>query len=189
MDNRVPARNAEDVLSLRPIDWVLLDTATAAAQQSPRQRQILRFHELPEVLQRMVNAVEPGSYAQPHQHRDPDKAEIFVCLRGRAAVVRFDARGEILEWTLVAAGGPVLGVEIPPQAWHTLLALEPGTVLFEVKEGPYDAATDKRFAPWAPPESDTVMARAYLADLRRRLGLPPLGHEGAAPVEEEDDLC
>jgi cupin fold WbuC family metalloprotein len=189
MDNRVPQPHTDDALSLRPIDWVLLDTATAAAQRSPRRRQILRFHELPELLQRMVNAVEPESYAQPHQHRAPDKAEVFVCLRGRAVVVRFDAGGEILEATTVAAGGPVLGVEIPPQAWHTLLALEPGTVLFEVKEGPYDAASDKRFAPWAPPESDPVMARAYLADLRRRVGLPPLGHEGEDLDAEEDDLC
>ncbi len=188
MDNRVPASNSDDALSLRPVDWVLLDTATAAAQQSARQRQILRFHELPDGVQRMVNAVEPGSYAQPHQHRDPDKAEIFVCLRGRAVIVRFDAAGEIVESTIVAAGGPVLGVEIPPQAWHTLLALESGTVLFEVKAGPYDAATDKRFAPWAPPESDPVMARAYLADLRRRLGLPSLGHPAPAPDDEDDDL-
>jgi cupin fold WbuC family metalloprotein len=189
MDNRVPQPNSDDALSLRLVDWVLLDTATAAARQSPRRRHILRFHELPEVLQRMVNAVEPESYAQPHQHRDPDKAEIFVCLRGRAVVVRFDAAGEILESTMVAAGGPVLGVEIPPQAWHTLLALEPGTVLFEVKEGPYEAATDKRFAPWAPPESDIAMAHAYLVTLRQRLGLPPLGHAGAASDDEEDDLC
>jgi cupin fold WbuC family metalloprotein len=189
MDNRVPQPNSDDALSLRLVDWVLLDMATAAARQSPRRRHILRFHELPEVLQRMVNAVEPESYAQPHQHRDPDKAEVFVCLRGRAVVVRFDAAGEILESTMVAAGGPVLGVEIPPQAWHTLLALEPGTVLFEVKEGPYEAATDKRFAPWAPPESDTAMARAYLAALRQRLDLPPLGHTGEASDDEEDDLC
>jgi hypothetical protein len=59
--------------------------------------------------------------------------------------------------------------------------------LFEVKAGPYDAATDKRFAPWAPPESDPVMARAYLADLRHRLGLPALGHAAPAP-DDEDDL-
>src|SRR4051812_47493659 len=113
MDNRIPLPNPEDGLSLRPIDWLLLDLATAAARQSPRHRHILRFHELPDVLQRMVNAVEPETYAQPHQHRDPDKTEIFICLRGRAVIVRFDAEGAILEATTLAAGGPVLGVEIP----------------------------------------------------------------------------
>jgi cupin fold WbuC family metalloprotein len=168
---------------------MLLDVATAAARNSPRHRHILRFHELDERVQRMVNALEPETYSPPHQHRDPDKAEIFICLRGRAVIVRFDAQGEILEATTIAAGGPVLGVEIPPRAWHTLLALEPGTVLYEVKEGPYDAATDKRFAPWAPPESDPAAAHVYLAGLRRRLGLPAPGHAPAEMVEEEDDLC
>lgn len=189
MDNRIPRPNADDDLSLRPIDWLLLDVATAAARNSPRHRHILRFHELDETVQRMVNAVEPETYAAPHQHRDPDKAEIFICLRGRAVIVRFDAAGEILEATTIAAGGPVLGIEIPPRAWHSLLALEPGTVLYEVKEGPYDATADKRFAPWAPPESDPTAAHAYLAALRRRLGLPPLGHARPDGGEDEDDLC
>jgi hypothetical protein len=60
-------------------------------------------------------------------------------------------------------------------------------VLYEVKEGPYDAATDKRFASWAPPESDRAAAHAYLAGLRRRLGLPT--HIRAERAEDEDDLC
>ena len=187
MDNRIPPPNTDDALSLRPIDWMLLDLATDAARNAPRRRYILRFHELDERVQRMVNAVEPETYSPPHQHRDPDKAEIFICLRGRAVIVRFDAEGAILEATTIAAGGPVLGIEIPPGAWHTLLALEPGTVLYEVKEGPYDAATDKRFASWAPPESDLAAAHAYLTDLRRRLGLP--AHTHIEMAEEEDDLC
>jgi hypothetical protein len=33
------------------------------------------------------------------------------------------------------------------------------------------------------------MARAYLAALRQRLDLPPLGHAGEASDDEEDDLC
>jgi cupin fold WbuC family metalloprotein len=138
----------------------------------------------------MVNALEPATYVQPHQHRDPDKAEVFICLRGRAVIVRFDADGEILEATIIAAGGPVLGVEIPPTAWHALIALEAGTVLYEVKEGPYEVTADKHFAAWAPPESDTSAAQAYLTDLRRRLGLPAASHANlAADAEEEDDLC
>ena len=188
MDNRVPATNPNDPLSLHLIDGALLDAATAAAQASPRQRHILRFHELPERVQRMVNALEPTTYAQPHQHRDPDKAEIFICLRGRAIVVRFTEDGAILETTLLAVGGPVLGVEIPPTAWHSVIALVPGTVLYEVKEGPYDAATDKRFAPWAPAETDLAAAQAYLADLRQRLGLPPWQGYGVGD-EEDEDLC
>jgi hypothetical protein len=43
-------------------------------------------------------------------------------------------------------------VEIPPGTWHALAALEPGTVLLEVKEGPYAPAAAENFAPWAPAE-------------------------------------
>ena len=38
--------------------------------------------------------------------------------------------------------------------WPTFAALEAGTVLFEIKPGPYSALTDKDFAHWAPPEGD-----------------------------------
>ena len=51
----------------------------------------------------------------------------------------------------------------------------PDTVIFEVKPGPYDAATDKEFAPWAPPEGDP-RAHAYLIQLedqfRQHFSLP-----------------
>ncbi|MGD8861079.1 MAG: hypothetical protein PVI30_13820 [Myxococcales bacterium] len=34
------------------------------------------------------------------------------------------------------------------------MALEPDTLIYEVKPGPWSAATDKSFAPWAPAEGD-----------------------------------
>jgi hypothetical protein len=48
--------------------------------------------------------------------------------------------------------------------WHTFFALEPGTVIFEVKPGPYEMATDKEFALWAPAEN-AADAPSYLAKL------------------------
>ena len=188
MDNRIPAPDPADALALRPIDWTLFDLATDAARRSPRRRQVLRFHELAERLQRMVNAVEPDSYVQPHRHSDPPKVEVFVCVRGRAVIVRFDAAGTVVEQITLAAGGPAHGVEISAGAWHTLFALDPGTVLFEVKEGPYTAATDKEFAPWAPPEADGDAALAYLRALRERVGVP-FEHAPLPADEDEDDLC
>jgi hypothetical protein len=50
--------------------------------------------------------------------------------------------------------------------WHTFFALEPDTVVFEVKAGPHDAATDKEAAPWAPDENSPDAA-AYLQHLRK----------------------
>ncbi|HUS17319.1 MAG TPA: WbuC family cupin fold metalloprotein [Chloroflexia bacterium] len=175
MSQRVPPGAG----ALRPIDRTLLDVATAAAQRDPRRRAILRYHELDEPLQRMLNAVEPGSYVRPHRHADPPKVESFILLRGRAAIIRFDDAGTILEVATLAAGGPQHGVEIPPGAWHMLLALEPGTVFYETKNGPYDPTSDKDFAPWAPAEGDRA-ADAYLAAVEARLHLP-------VPVDDEED--
>ena len=45
--------------------------------------------------------------------------------------------------------------------------LEPDTVVFEVKPGPYQPTSDKDFAPWAPAEGGPD-APAYLADLEAR---------------------
>ena len=159
-------RDPQNPLGLIPFSKKLLDRATELGRDSERQRHIVRFHELDEPFQRMLIAVEPGTYTRPHRHLDPAKAEVFVVLRGSALVVRFDDVGEPLEGVVVAADGPVRGIEIPIGAWHCLLSLESGTVLFEAKEGPYSPANDKSFAEWAPPEADVEGGKAFVARLR-----------------------
>jgi cupin fold WbuC family metalloprotein len=71
---------------------------------------------------------------------------------------------------IVAARGTTRGVEIPPRTFHCVISLEAGTVLFELSPGPYDPASHKRPAPWAPAEGTPEVA-TYLAGLRRKLGL------------------
>ncbi len=190
MSGRVPPPGA-DGEALRPIDRSVMDLATLQARDAPRRRAILRYHELPETVQRMLNAVEPESYVQPHRHLAPPHVEVFLLLRGRGVLVRFADDGSVAEAVMLAAGGPVHGAEVPPGAWHSVLALDPGTVFYEVKDGPYDPAADKETAPWAPPESDVAAGHAYLTALRARLHLPPLpSHvpDAAALEAEEDDL-
>lgn len=191
MSTPITPPTGTDALALRPIDRTLLDAATDEARRSPRRRAILRYHEHDEPIQRMLNAVEPDSYVRPHRHLDPPKIETFVLLRGRAIMLRFDDAGAILEVTELAAGGPQHGVEVLPGAWHMPFTLEPGTVFYEIKAGPYNPTTDKDFASWAPPETDAAAGRAYLAGLRARLHLPPLAGHVPAPAtldDEEDDL-
>ena len=191
MTNRVPPPAPEDPLTLRPIDRTLLDAATLEARDHPRRRALLRYHEFADPVQRMLNAVEPESYIRPHCHLTPPKVEVFLALRGRARIVRFDAAGAVLEAPEIAAAGPRHGVEVPPGAWHAVVVVEPGTVFYEVKEGPYDPATDKTFAPWAPAEDDAPAARAYLAALRAQLGLPPFASHLPPPAaldDADDDL-
>lgn len=185
--SQVYDRSGRDPLALVPFSEAVLDAAVQAARNGARKRHMVRFHDFKEPVQRMLNAVEPGSYVRPHRHADPDKPEAFVALRGSVVVVRFDDNGTPLEGVLVSADGPVRGAEVPPGAWHTFVALRSGTVLFEVTQGPYDAVTNKQFASWAPPEDDSRATIAYLAELRRYF--EPLMPEVAAinQIEAEDD--
>lgn len=114
----------------------------------------------------MVNAVEPESYVRPHRHLRPDKVEVFLCLRGRGALVTFDDGGAIQDVAILSADGDCWGAEVPPGTWHTLVSLEPGSVFYEVIEGPYDPDSHKKFAPWAPGEEE---GQAYLEHLRERI--------------------
>jgi cupin fold WbuC family metalloprotein len=150
---------------LKRIEDHLLDRLVAAAKASPRRRRNHDFHRWEEPVQRLLNALEPDTYIRPHRHQNPDKVEVFLCLRGRVAVLTFDEEGRLAETCVLSPGGPAHGAEVPPRTWHALVALEPGSAIFEVKEGPYDPATDKEFASWAPAEG-TPEAALYLEQLR-----------------------
>ena len=131
----------------------LIKSVSDKAKASPRKRTNYNFHRsYDDVLQRLLNAAEPGTYIQPHKHEDPDKNEVFIILKGSVVVVEFDWSGEVIDHAILKAGGGVKAVEISPHKWHSFITLEPGSVLYEVKEGPYDQNADKRFAPWAPAE-------------------------------------
>jgi len=142
---------------MKLIDADTLHSLSARAQQAPRRRANHNLHpSLDDAVQRMCNAVEPGSYVRPHCHPEANKWEFFAVLTGAAVVLTFDAQGKVTERAELHAGGPVYAVEIPPGTWHTLAALESGTVLLEVKQGPYAPLTDKDFASWAPREGEAA---------------------------------
>jgi len=160
--------------ALRPIAAPQLEVVRRLARESDRGRAIVRYHEPKDAVQRMLHAIEPESYVRPHCHDDPTRSEVFIALAGAALVVRFDAEGNVDERIEIRAGGPQFGCEIPPPCWHALFALDVGTVLYEVVNGPFDPADHKHYAAWAPPE-DSPEAPAFLDELRRRVGLDPLG--------------
>jgi cupin fold WbuC family metalloprotein len=118
----------------------------------------------------MLNALEPDTYVQPHKHESPDKVEAFIILRGKVLVVEFDDAGNILDYCIISAEKEVFGCEIAPKTWHTIASLEPGSVVYEVKEGPYSPINDKDFAPWAPKEGDRDCQK-YLKDLFERCNI------------------
>jgi cupin fold WbuC family metalloprotein len=151
------------------IDRALVCATAAAARGNARRRVIQPFHRGEgEPLHRMLNAIQPGSYVRPHRHLDPPKAEAWVMLAGAAAFFVFEDDGRIRDCVRAAPGGEVIGIDLQPGLYHSFAALEPDTVVYEVKTGPYRAATDKSFAPWAP-AADTPEAAAYLASLLAKL--------------------
>lgn len=131
----------------------MLTALRAEARESPRRRKNLNLHpELDDPIQRFFNAMEPDSYARPHRHAGAERWELFLLVSGAASVLIFDAAGTVAERVDLDADGPTYGVEIPGDTWHTVLCRAPGTVVFEIKQGPYSPVTDKDFARWAPPE-------------------------------------
>lgn len=138
------------------LDNFLIEQLVDRAKLSDRGRTNHNFHpQLEDPVQRMLNALEMDSYVQPHRHSGSDRWEFFIALTGCCVVLTFDEHGEVLSRNEIAHSGPVRGVEIAPGVWHSITAMQPGSVVFELKQGPYQATTDKDFAHWAPPEKDS----------------------------------
>ena len=118
------------------IDEDLLNKITEKAKVSPRLRMNYNFHQsLDEKCHRFLNAVEPGTIVPIHRH--PTKDETFVLLRGTVRVTTHYDDGSIIEDIMLNPEEGMYGVNIPKGVWHTLEAIEPNSVIFECKEGPF----------------------------------------------------
>lgn len=103
-----------------------------------------------------------GTYLRPHRHLNPKKDEIFLLLRGRIAVFLFDNKGEITQTQILDPKEGVYGAEIKAGTWHGLLVLESGSVIYEIKEGPFAPLAPENFAPWSPAPEDTEGVAKYM---------------------------
>ncbi len=118
------------------IDEQLLNEVFDQAKASPRLRMNYNFHQsLDDKCQRMLNAVEPGTEIPVHRH--PTKDESFVVLRGKVRSTTYNDDGSVIESVVLCHEDGVYGVNIPKGVWHKLESLEPGSVIFECKEGPF----------------------------------------------------
>lgn len=151
---------------IRVIDQSLMAGLTESAGQAPRRRVHRNFHpDDAYPAHRLLVAIEPGSYVPPHRHLSPAKDETLLVLRGSLGVVFFDDHGVVARSAVLRAGGEVLGVDVPHGVFHSVLALEAGTVIFEAKAGPYVPIAPEERAAWAPAEGDVGVAD-YLVMLR-----------------------
>lgn len=119
------------------IDKDLLDSLSAQAAASPRLRQNFDLRNFPEDgSQRMLNAIEPGSPLPIHRHMK--SSESVVVLRGHLREIFYDDSGRETDTFDLIPDGPVFGLNIPIGQWHTAVALVPGTVILETKDGRYE---------------------------------------------------
>ena len=124
------------------ITQALLDRLTEQAKASPRLRMNLDLRNSEaDQSQRMLNAIEPGSPLPIHRHQKT--SETVVCLRGRLVEEFYDELERICtERIELSPNGPVVALNIPAGQWHTVHALESGTVILEMKNGKYEPLSD-----------------------------------------------
>lgn len=156
-----------------------LNELTARAQCSPRKRQHHNIHEsYADPCQRLFNAIEPDSYIPPHRHAADPRDELLIAVRGLMALVTFDEQGKVTGVVRFGASrngeGLAVGADVPASTWHTVIALEPGCVLLEVKAGPFDPNQPKDLAKWAPDEGSPE-ALPYLNQLIGLFGIKSTG--------------
>ena len=121
---------------MKIIDQQLLDCVVEQARQSPRLRKNYNFHEsLSDKCHRFLNALEVGTVVPIHHHVTKD--ESFVLLQGKVRVNTYNDKGEVLESVVLSRADGRYGVDIPKNTWHDVECLESGSVIFEVKEGPF----------------------------------------------------
>ena len=156
----------------------LIDAIVNQARQSTRRRKNYNFHAGDgDNPQRFLNVFLEGSYLRPHRHLRPPKPESFLLLKGHMAAFVFDDEGNVQSGYLLGDGpfsGKVpsridakttaRGIDLLPGLWHCIAALTTVAVCYEVKPGPWNPATDKEFAPWAPEEGSAEATR-YLEAL------------------------
>lgn len=124
------------------ITQAFLDSISEQAKASPRLRMNydLRNSE-DDSSQRMLNAIEPGSPERIHRHQHT--SETVVCLRGRVVEEFYDELERICtESVVLTPNGPNVAVNIPAGQWHSIRAVESGSVVLSCKDGRYEPMSE-----------------------------------------------
>ena len=120
------------------ITQAILDKLTEEAKASERMRKNLDLRDTDsDCSQRMLNAIEPGSVLPIHRHQKT--SETMACLRGKLLVEYYDElERRCIDSFVIEPSGVNVAVSIPMGQWHTVHALESGTVILEMKNGGYE---------------------------------------------------
>ena len=120
----------------------LLDQLSAEAFNAPRLRKNFNLHDSLEApSQRLFNALQPGTKMEIHRHRHT--SETTIVIRGSVKYSIYADDGKIEEEHILKAGSDSFGFNVPAGVWHTMEPLEPNTVIFGCKNGPYQPLTEQ----------------------------------------------
>lgn len=118
-------------------DKALFDSVSAEAKQSSRLRMARDMRTtVNDQSQRMLNAIEPGTKLPIHRHTN--STETCIVLRGSAKEIFYDDNGNETEHVRMKPDSDCCGVIIEVGRWHKIVSLEPGTIIFEAKDGSYE---------------------------------------------------
>lgn len=125
---------------LQILDQQLIDETISKAKESPRLRMNYNFHPtLDDKVQRFINCMEPGTVVEIHHH---PVDEMLIVIKGSIKAILVDDNKNIIDEKVINPEKGIYGVQLPKNIWHTVECLEEGTVLFEIKEGPYVSHAD-----------------------------------------------
>ena len=128
----------------------------SAAMDSPRKRSHHSLHSsLDAKVQRLAIAMEPDTYVRPHRH--PQTWELYIPMRGSFKVVLFNEAGVVTESFQIGENG-IAAYEMPANTWHSMVSLQSGGIIFEVKEGPYVQPGIADVGAWSPAEGNLEVA-------------------------------
>lgn len=183
--NEFPKAVPAPETDVTPLTLTMVGDLLAQSRQSPRKRLIQCLHKSEDAgVHKMFNALQPGTYITPHRHTDPEKTETVIIISGSLLYVEFTKDGEIANHVLVQPGTEIFGLDVAPHVYHTFIPLKPDTIMFEVKDGPYVATSDKDIPGWAPAEGSEE-ANAFLLALLKDLAERTNAAAEQAKAEEE----
>jgi len=126
----------EKLIRMKIINQQLLEDIIEQAKSNVRLRMNFNIHKnLTDNVQQLLNALEPGTIVPVHRHRNT--SETYILLKGSLKVYFYDDQKNIAETLQLSHTSGNYGINIPAGQWHTIEVLETGTVIYEIKEGPY----------------------------------------------------
>lgn len=143
------------------------------AKESSRLRAHQNLHQsYQEPVQRLYIGLLKGSYIPPHCHKHSHQWEFFQVISGVIKLIVFDAKGVVTDIYHLGEEQGRHAVQLPPETIHTLVPLSDEAILFELKQGPFNANEAKDVPAWSIGENDCVGPEMAMRLENIQLGQP-----------------